>query len=207
MKVIPLVLAASCLACAQIHPVLDASGGMTFPDISGEDGPKELSGWSFRVGAGASITLNKTFDAFVGSHFAMEQAGSETSGAGERAKVTLTPRFLEFDGTAIWKASPNFGILGGIVVSIPMGGTYEYDYTNEDDPSRDASKDGDIDDFADEYNADINTFTSLQVGGIFMLDERMAFNASYLIPLGKYADGSGFGAKIGRLMAGIGYRL
>lgn len=207
MKVLPFVLAASCLACAQIRPVLDASGGMTFPDISGEGSPKEQSGWSLRVGAGAAIPLNEAFEAVVGGHFAMGQAGSETDGNGERTEVTLTPRFLEFDGTAIWKASTQFGILGGVVVSIPMGGTYEYEYTNEADPSRDASEDGDIDDFADETDTDINTFTSLQIGGLYMLSEQMAFNVSYLIPMGKYADGDGFGAKIGRLMGGISYRL
>lgn len=207
MKFLPLILAASCIAVAQTQPVLEASGGLTFPDINGVEGLKEKTSWTFRAGAGVAIPMSPQMEAVLTGQFAMGQAGGKLSEDGETIEVTFVPRMIEIDGSALWKASPTFGILGGLVVSIPMGGTYEMSYKNADYPEENFSDDGDIDDYADEMDSDVNTFTSLKVGGVYMLDERKSLQLAYLMPLGKYLDGDGFGCKIARLVGGISFRL
>jgi|GEM_PF-4713629 len=205
-KTLTLVLAASCLATAQIRPVIDLQGGFAFPKITGSSAD-EQAGWAFRVGAGAAIPVNPQFDILLTGGFGMANAGSEDSEDGNTTTITLTPRFIDIDGTALWKASPQFGLMGGLVMTIPIGGTYEYEFTSEDYPQYNESEDGDIDDLADLADADINNFMSLKIGGQYMLGEKNALTLSYLLPMGKYFDGDGFSCEIARLMAGVQFAL
>ncbi len=207
MKILPLILAATCLASAQNRPIIDVSGGFTFPDISGESDVKEQSSWTLRAGAGIAIPMNPQFDALLTGQFAIGQASGKETDDDYTYELTLVPRYLELDASALFKASPQFGIVGGLVYSIPMGGTYEVEFDAPEYPEESYSDDGDIDDLADDIDADVNNFASLKIGGQYIIDETKSIQLNYLMPLGKYIDTDGFGIKVARLTGGIVFRI
>lgn len=209
-KILPLVLLASGLAAAEFRPLVQVGAGLAMPSISGDDDLEDVNGWAVRVGGGGAIPVNPAFDILLTGHLAMMQVGTEYKGEGGSLELSLRPRFLELDATASWNASPKAGVFGGLVISLPMGGTYEseetytdYEYINGSyqETTVSASDDGDIDDEADPDN-----FTSLKIGAFHNLNEKAAVHVAYYLPGGKYLS-DGLGVKIARLEAGLTFRL
>ncbi len=209
-KILPLVLLASGFAAAEFRPLVQVGAGLAMPSISGDDDFKDVNGWAARIGGGGAIPVNPTFDVLLTGHLAMMSVGTEAKGDEASFELTLLPRFLELEATASWNASPKAGVFGGLVMSIPMGGTYEskqtytdYDYVNGSyqETTVSDSDDGDIDDEADPDN-----FTSLKIGAFHNLNEKAAVHVAYYLPSGKYLS-DGIGVKIARLEAGLTFRL
>lgn len=118
-------------------------------------------------------------------------------------ELTLKTYFLELDASALFKPVPRIGLLGGLVLSIPLGGDNKLTFTDLE-IREEGKKSGDMDELADMADANLNTFANIKVGGQFLVNDNAAVTVSYLMPIGTYFKGD---IDFSRLVAGINFRI
>lgn len=246
MRISPLLLlVATAPFAGGFSPYLLANAGLTMPktdidDMDDDIDQEDLLGYSATVGMGfrSQLSPNLDFDGFAG--FSMVSGGAKlefeyvdegyyydpityTSSYYDISRkntleATLFPKLLDLGAGVIFHATPKMAFGGGLVFSIPMGGTYEASEKYEVNsscpsgatscvPSRSESEsdDGDIDDIMDDADTKVKSFVSFKLQGEYAVNDRLSLTAGWMLPMGDYISEEGSTVSWSRAVMGIKY--
>ncbi len=228
----------------EIKPYVLANGGLTIPktnlDVGHRTTLEENIGYSFTFGLGVRLPVNPQIDLDGSIRYSLVSGGitlKETSTYQDyeynpstytsnyytvketnNEEVTVSPKLIDLEADILLHVSPSIAVGGGIVFSIPVGGSYESSthYTRTSDcPSTATScvpsesdgdgKKGDLNTLFDDADIQPKSFASFKFQGEYLLNDHLSVTGAWLLPIGDYIHEDGNTVSWSRAELGVKY--